>query len=307
MLILLYQQGGKIFKIGKMKKLIKFILVPLVVITVGFVVFFYKSNLEKTGEVGGVSSEKSENEGYSSLLVDVDGDGIKEKVEIVVDDEIEFGMNTTLNVYDQQNNLVAGFPSEISLLQPIEGSFRTYKLNSNEISESFSFDFTTGPHQSERMFFEVYEDRIIPVCFKERFMGPKDCLFYSAKSDEGLFVGDLDGDGYVELVEYADEYPTDGELTEEEEMAITQAFDEQGVTEFTSGAERIAKREKGGRGRIVVWAIYSYDGIYFEPQIEDDYEGHFLTLESSRPEVIRKSDLSIESLEYNEFVRIFWN
>lgn len=138
-------------------------------------------------------------------------------------------------------------------------------------------------------------------------MRPDDCLFYLANPG-GLVVDDLDGDGNLELVEVVDEYPKDGELSEEEETAIKQTFTEEGVDAFTEGARRIAIREKGGRGKPVAWAIFSYNGAsVFVPQEGDNFEKYFLLLKSKQPDLVRKTEISEESIDYNEFVRTFWN
>jgi len=79
------------------------------------------------------------------------------------------------------------------------------------------------------------------------------------------------------------------------------------------GMTRIAKREQGGRGNRVVWSIYHYNGEYFVPQIGSDYEKYYPLVTSyinryykDYPKVMKKSEMSKESLDYNEFMKSFW-
>ncbi len=69
----------------------------------------------------------------------------------------------------------------------------------------------------------------------------------------------------------------------------------------------VVKREKGGRGRAVVWAIYGYDGKSFVEQVDDNYDRYYNLIGDKIDNKMKKSDLSKESLEYNEFVKEFWN
>lgn len=278
------------------------LLVLVVLVVTGFGIYSYVAYRVKIGKVEVVEESFINPEGR---LADVDGNGSKEEIYLISADNGE--RMSAIFVNDFNGNKIASTPDWMGTFPKSNGSFKTYKLLPSENKDFFSLDFNAGPHQSERMFFEVFEGKVLPVCFREEPKGAKDCLFYAANIDGGIALKDLDGDGYVELVEYVDEYPTDGVLSEEEEKAITQSIDEQKISEFTEGARRIALREKGGRGKSVVWAIYSYDGVYFEPQSESNYERYFLLLKEKQPELIRKSELSEGSLEYNEFVRTFWN
>ena len=128
------------------------------------------------------------------------------------------------------------------------------------------------------MFFELRDELILPVCHKDEVSGPYDCLFYSGNTGY-LPLLDLDNDGYLELIETVDEYPSSGEL----------------------GA-----REKGGRGRMVVWAIYSFNGKRFVEQTGDNYEKFYTLIGGTIENRMMRSELSKDSLEYIQFAKDFW-
>jgi hypothetical protein len=155
------------------------------------------------------------------------------------------------------------------------------------------------------MFFELDGDLIFPVGHEDEITGPYDCLFYSGNTGY-LPLLDLDNDGYLELIETVDEYPSSGEISTEEENAINQAFDEQGVDDVAEDAEIIAKREKGEQDRTVVWAIYSFNGEKFVEQTGDNYEKYYDLVGNQIKNKMKKSELSNDSLEYIQLIKNFW-
>jgi len=278
-----------------MKKIIILGVVVILIISLGYLFLTQKTKDEKNEDKvlldSGQITKENEN------LLDLNGDGEKEYIVLgIPENESDFNLES-IKAFDKEDAEIASLPSEMIIKIPMFDSFRAYKLNENDPNGFFSLEFIAGPHQSETMFFGLREDKILPICFKEIPEGPYDCLFYSGNVGY-LPVKDLDGDGYVELIEVVDEYPSEGELSDEEEAAIDNAFEEEGVTEFTEGAEKIALREKGGRGRSVVWAIFSYDGKYFVPQDKDDYEKYYSLIGELIKDKMRKSELSKDSLEY---------
>jgi uncharacterized protein YxeA len=267
-------------------------IVVLLVITFGYLLFNRKSNEPISGE-------------ENKIYADLDGNGEKEYVALGMPEDEQENYLTSLVAYSKSGEEIASLPSDMTIKVPMSDSIKTHRLDKNNTTEVFSLEFIAGPHQSETMFFGLREDRILPICFKEIPEGPYDCLFYSGNVGY-LPVEDLDGDGFIELIEVVDEYPSEGELSEEEKFAIDKAFEEEGVTEFTEGAEKIALREKGGRGRSVVWAIFSYNGKYFVSQSEDNYEKYYLLIGDLVNNKMRKSELSNYSLEYIQLVKEFW-
>lgn len=255
------------------------------------VIFATSKSLEKKS-VEGVRVENTEYE------ADVDGDGTQEKVIL---EKSEERVNA---IYIEDNgNESAATPEGFTTPIPIESSFRVYNLETASPADNFSFDFIAGPHQIERMFFGVFDDIVSPLCLKEEVESPYDCLFYTTIAD-GIIVRDLDSDGFSEVIELTNEYPSEGELTDEEIAAISAAGES--LPEFAVGAERIAKRERGGEGRTVVWSIYVFNGVYFEKQEGEKYIQYFNLLKEDFPEVVAKEEISQDSINYTDFVRKFW-
>lgn len=280
------------------RKSVKVIAILLLLIFIG-VVYIYR-NINKDTRVG-----EEETTSEEDLSADLNGDREKERVVLEMPDDESINYLKSIKVYDKSGSEIASLPSEVTIKIPMTDSLKIYKLNENDPKEYFSLDFIAGPHQSETMFFEMRERLILPVCHKEDVEGPYDCLFYSGNTGY-LPIKDLDGDGLVELIETVDEYPSIGELSAEEKDAINQTFDEQEVDEFTEGAEIIAKREKGGRGRMVVWSIFSYNGKRFIEQTGFDYEKYYLLIGNFIDNKMKKPELSKDSLDYIEFTRNFW-
>ena len=174
------------------------------------------SQLSKS-QVAGVEEELLE------LGADLDGDGELEYLKVNSDKD-NFKVSSIV-AYDSEGETIGSTPERITFPKPAVDSFRVFRLDSQQNKDFFSFDFIVGPHQFERMFFELYEGSILPVFFTEEIEGADDCLFYMGGPDY-LLVEDLDRDGYVEVAEVVDEYPSEGELTKEEEETIEKEFGE---------------------------------------------------------------------------------
>lgn len=283
-----------------MKKLFLGIIV-LILIVSGYLLLSQEDSEPTLGAISPSPAAEENNKTY----VDLDGDNEEEYIILEMPEEENENYLTSLIAYSQSGEEIASLPSEIRIKVPMTGSVETHSLNTNDAKEYFSFDFVAGPHQSETMFFELNDDLILPVCHENEVTGPYDCLFYSGNTGY-LPLKDLDDDGYLELIETVDEYPSSGELTSEEENAIDQAFNEQEVGEFAEKAEIIAKREKGGRGKTVVWTIYSFNGKKFVKQTGDNYENYYDLIGDLIENKMKKSELSEDSLEYIQFVKDFW-
>jgi hypothetical protein len=259
------------------------------------------TNLEKDGS------------SYEEKRADLDGDGKEEilrlsygKSENSLSDEV------SLAAFDQKGEEIARLPKNMPIPKPIENSANVFVLD-KEGRQIVSYDFVVGPHSSYTMFFGLQDLKtggkgILPICFVLDPKSALDCMFWSGEAGSLLF-SDFDGDGYLDVSEMVDEYPRDGVLAKEEEDAIKEVF---GEGSKGASALRIAKREKGGRGKRVVWGIYSYNGSYFEPKIKD-YEKYYPLVRAyiknnykDYPPIIKKSEISKDSLEYNEFMRNFW-
>jgi len=276
----------------------------LISISIGLLVVRRNKQSDSSEQVS--SLESSQSRKGDRVYADLDGDGEKEYLVIELPSEDESSnFIKSMVAYDSEGNeigrMLPGFP----VIKPISNSARVQKLELTGKKEVISLDFTAGPHQTETMFFELYKKYLLPICTGEKIDSPFDCLFYSGNAN-GFVLSDLDGDGLVELLEITDEYPRDGQLTEEENKAINSVAKEQEVSDFTKNMRRIVIREKGGRGRTVVWNIYSYNGKYFELQTGADYRKYYMLIGDLVKNKMSKLELSDDSLDYLEFIRGFW-
>ena len=234
--------------------------------------------------------------------VDSNGNGEKETVIFVTNEET--GGLAQISVVNTKGDIVASTPEGIGFPPPLLEAFQTYKFAEKSDIEFFSVDFIEGPHQARTMFFGVLNEQVYPICKTVEPQEVFDCLFY--KAGEGyVVVEDLDGDAFVEVVEYVDEYPEKGELTQEEITAVEEGFGDKGEDTKNAIVE-ITQREKGGKGRKVVWGIYSFDGQTLVPQEGDDFFNMYFELLTKDGELIAKEDLSEELLKYQEMVQVFW-
>lgn len=241
------------------------------------------------------------------IRIDLNGDANQEFLIIDPGDQTQPNDHIkSMIAYDSVGNVIASKPDEITVPQLMFGSAKIYRLKETDRKEAVSFEFPAGPHQSQVMFFALNKDKILPVCLKEKVTGPFDCLFFIGNVGY-LPVMDLDQDGLAEVIETTDEYPSEGKLNQEEQAAITEVAGESETNEFTQAMEQIAKREKGGRGRMVVWAIFSYNGKFFKEQSGKDYDRLYNLIGSQIKNKMKKSELSRDSLEYLNLVRKLWN
>ena len=281
-----------------MKKIL-LIIIAFVIVVLGFVFFNQKNKIPSPLTNVPTGTEKNK------FFIDLNGDGTKEYVTYGIPDNEEENYLKFIKTFDKSDKEIASLPSEMDIKVPMSESIQNHKLDTKSSKEYFSFDFIAGPHQSETMFFELRDNLILPVCHKEDVIGPYDCLFYSGNTGY-LPLIDLDKDVLIELIETVDEYPISGEISNEEESAINQAFDDPEGKEFAEGAEVIAQREKGGRGRMVVWAIYSFNGKKFVEKTNTDYEKYYALIGNTIENKMKKSELSKGSLEYIQLVKDFW-
>lgn len=241
------------------------------------------------------------------IRIDLNGDANQEFLIIDPGDQTQPNDHIkSMIAYDSAGNVIARKPDEITIPQLMFDSAKIYRLKETDRKEAVSFEFPAGPHQSQVMFFALNKDKILPVCLKEKVTGPFDCLFFIGNVGY-LPVMDLDQDGLAEVIETTDEYPSEGKLNQEEQAAITEVSGESEADEFTQAMEQIAKREKGGPGRTVVWAIFSYNGKFFKEQSGKDYDRLYNLIGSQIKNKMKKSELSRDSLEYLNLVRKLWN
>jgi hypothetical protein len=254
---------------------------------------------------------------HEDKKVDLNGDGKEETLRLsYAQSETSQFPDVSLVAYDEKGNEIGRLPDSMPIEQPLSGSAKAYVGMKKDGKQLISYEFIAGPHSSHTMFFGLFGlktggEGILPVCPTLDVKSAYDCLFWSGEVGS-LVVADFDNDGYLEVAEMVDEYPKDGSINTDVEKAIDETFKDSGqnaINEMT----RIAKREQGGRGNRVVWGIYRYDGKYFAPQLGVNYEKYYplVTAYLKRfykdyPTIMKKGDMSKDSLDYNEFMRSFW-
>lgn len=247
---------------------------------------------------------------FEDVKVDLNGDGKQGTLRLTLSSTDEKSPSVvSLVAYDENGKEIGRLSDSMPIKTPMSESGKVYTPIKKDKNQFVSFDFSVGPHSSETMFFGLFKLKtdgmgVLPVCLTDNVYGPSDCLFLSGEVGE-LIVKDLDNDGTLEVAETVDEYPKDGPITADTEKMINEQFKNMSQ-DVANGMIRIAKREQGGRGSKVIWGIYRYNGEYFEEQLAQNYDKYFSLLIKIQQDLIRKSDLSKDSLEYNEFVRKFW-
>jgi len=248
--------------------------------------------------------------------IDLDGDGQQDVLRLSTGYSETDNPIVTLVAYDKNNKEIGRLPDDFPIMEPMSETARVYTPIKKDKKQFVSFEFMAGPHSSETMFFGLFKLKdgsigILPVCLTEDVEGATDCLFWSGEVGE-LVVDDFDKDGILEVVEMVDEYPKDGPITEEIKNAVDKTFDDLGQ-KASDGALRVLKREQGGRGNRVIWGIYSYNDSYFEKQSGADYDKYYAfvkdyikNLYPKYPTLMKVTDMSKESLDYNNFMRNYW-
>jgi len=260
---------------------------------------------KKSAEKDIVDSNKEE--ALSILELDIDGDGVKEIAKII---PLENKL-VTINLHDENDVLVASLPQRLAL--PESTSYSVVKLNEKASKEFIRWDVTAGPHQIETVFLTSLGNELTPVYSLDTEKKVIYTPFYNSRGD--LIVSDINRDGYVEVIEFTDEYPLDSPRLEDEDIKqkTLESFGESGEDAFT-----IISRENNGlgRGRKVIWAIYSFfdngDAPVFMKLLNEEYSvfadvlveaGNSVESDS----IIKYTDLKQESIDFNIFVRKFWS
>ena len=262
-------------------------------------------NHDYTRELAALNATPTPMKTNNDIIVyaDLFGNGVKDKMVAI---ESSQSAIKEMAAATPDGKLIGVLPSDITIPFPDKDSVKVIKLNSDNKNEFVSMEAAVGPHQGLVFVFGLMDDgRILPVCKTQDPKGLLDCTFWSG--EVGLIqFADLDGDKNLEVVEYTDEYPADGVLNTEELNAINNAaYDKT----YQASLLRIAKREKGGRGRKVVWAIYKYNNGIFNEMTSTNYDKFYKLAVASnyiQSPPIKKSQLSKDSLSYNEFVYKAW-
>lgn len=248
--------------------------------------------------------------------IDLNGDGQQEVLRLTTKYIDEENTEVGLIAYDKNNKEIGRLPDDLPIMEPMSETAKVYTPIKNDKKQFVSYEFIVGPHSSQTMFFGLFDLKndkvgILPVCLTEDVQGATDCLFWSGQVGE-LVADDFDKDGILEVVEIVDEYPKDGPLTEDINNAVDKAFNDLGQ-KASDGALRVLKREQGGRGNRVIWGIYKYNDSYFEKQLDKNYDKYYVLVKDyitnlypNYPTIMKKSEMSKDSLEYNEFMKNYW-
>lgn len=238
----------------------------------------------------------------NKIMGDFNNDGKLERAIVYIAGEDESTSQNYIAFFDEKGKEIFRSPEWMTFPNPVEEEIEALKLKTSKNKSFLKLEFLVGPHQTEIMFIGIDEEHgVTPICKNPIEKVPEDCLFYSTHIG-GIQIGDLDDDDFIEVVEYVDDYSDIGQISKEEETAI-----EEGFGEAAEEAKQIVLREQGGRGKGVVWGIYRFDGgRKFNPLSGKDFLGIFNSLAKEQPDLMKKSEMTKESIEYIESTRKFW-
>ena len=302
----------------------KKLLFPVLFLSIIAVIFAFITISKRKNDISATPVENNSKINEDSIMVDFNGDGIKEVLNVI---EKETGM-VNMELFDLEGNKIAGLLDGLYLYNTT--LFKIVKLNENSSKEYLQWDMVTGPHQIQTVFLTVIGDLIQPIYSMDFEKKTMYFPFYNSRGS--LIVSDANYDGLVEIIENVDEYPVNAPRLENPEIEniVREAASNHNLSEdATKGLVEIMTRENygKGRGKKAIMAIHSFvdeEIPYFRRLPPDEYEviaGKLVfaseevaeeikndkTYEGLTTEImIRYSDLEQDSKDFNEFVRNFW-
>jgi len=301
-------------------KIIK-LLILLVIFILG--IFIYKHIDSKSG----VTKENEGSIEKPMISVDLLGTGVAQQTYISYSDN-----EILIQVKDGDELVAEGELEKGKFREPRELS--GVQLSTSDSKEYLHWVQTAGPHQFESFFFTVDNGKIVNLLGadleNELWYAP----FWTSRGND-ILIKDIDEDGLKEVVEFVDEYPPEApRLIDDEIKQITK-------NEFDDDVEddmwEIVSRENSGKGRgfRAVWNIYSFvdaEKPYFRKLNNEELEDVTRILlitspaylgkstfsmnieeglftpdpETDLSDTISRSQLTDNSIEFNEFVRDFW-
>jgi len=302
----------------------KKLLFPVLFLSIIAVIFAFITISKRKNDISATPVENNSKINEDSIMVDFNGDGIKEVLNVI---EKETGM-VNMELFDLEGNKIAGLLDGLYLYNTT--LFKIVKLNENSPKEYLQWDMATGPHQIQTVFLTVIGDLIQPIYSMDFEKKTMYFPFYNSRGS--LIVSDANYDGLVEIIENVDEYPVNAPRLEDPEIEniVREAASNHNLSEdATKGLVEIMTRENygKGRGKKAIMAIHSFvdeEIPYFRRLPPDEYEviaGKLVfaseevaeeikndkTYEGLTTEImIRYSDLEQDSKDFNEFVRNFW-
>lgn len=299
--------------------------IKLLILLIRFIsgIFIYK-------QIDSRSAVTKKNEGSienPKISIDMLGTGVAQKAYISYSD------NEILIQVKDGDELVAKEELE-------KGKFKEpivlsgVKLSTSDPKEYLHWVQTAGPHQFESFFFTVDNGKVVNLLGADLESELWYAPFWTSRGSD-ILIKDIDEDGFKEVVEFVDEYPPEApRLIDDEIKQITK-------NEFDDDVEddmwEIISRENSGEGRgfRAVWNIYSFvdaEKPYFRKLNNEELEDMTRILLKASPaylgdstfsmnteeglftpdpetdlsDTISRSQLTDNSIEFNEFVRDFW-
>ena len=296
----------------KNKKLVAFVLTVIALAVTGLVLisdqYFHKSP---------DSSPSQEIDAIVKLSADMLGTGMPQEL------HIQQGEDGVLFSLYAEDKLVTQRVYDDGTIRAAD-DYSLVKFDANSPTDYLVWKQIAGPHQYELYVLMVYQDNFFTIpsgdFTKKVWYEP----FWNNRDD--FFINDLEGDGLLEIFEYTDEYPPDApRLSNPElEQITSDAFAKYNIEEATDSMIEILRRENNGegRGRKVLWAIHSFEpgdpplfrkltGKEFADQADRLLGAYSMVRDNVSPEqglqeIISKDRLTQDSIEFNQFVRLFW-
>lgn len=236
------------------------------------------------------------------ITLDINGDGLPERVvnptmNAKRGEELAFNYLVVLNY---KNEEVGRTPEWFDL--PFYSKYMgSYKLKDFADKDYLAMVVRAGAYQTETIFLELVGSELLPVCKVEQQEEVNDCLFYSTR--DSLVVEDMNNDSFMEVIEIVDEYPAveTKKIDNKTKQTIREVFGEK-----ADEALMVARQEQQGWGSPVVWGIYAFNGKYFEPLLNEDYDRYFDLMFEVNTDLLKKSEMKNEAAEQTQSTRDFW-
>jgi hypothetical protein len=296
--------------------------VVIVLIALFFTASWYTLTKNQSGTQQNITNENITKSEITADEIEVDllGSGTSQLVLISQTED-----KVTLEVREE-NAVLTTKEFSNGYLRP-SSRYSVVQLNLNSSKEYIRWDQTAGPHQTETFFITLHESQLFTIPSadfdKEVWYQP----FWTSR--DTLAMGDLDGDGLVEIFEFVDELPPDAPRLEDGQIKeiTTAAFAEKGMPDnFAEDAWLIISRENEGigRGRKVIWSIHTV--VDSQPpfirkltqeefenstnRLMDSYYAFMKELPEDEAELasklVSRTELTKDSTDFNDFVRAFW-
>lgn len=290
-----------------------FLLVGLAFI--GFIIYskFYNSDDNSLVETIKTTQEVIE--------ADLLGKGTKQQIQIISgENTIEF------KIKSDGKDVVSKIFTDGSITP--NATCSAVQLDLNNPKDYLRCDQVVGPHQVETNLLTIHQGNLYTIPsgdFKKKVWYEP---FWTTR--DNLVIGDVNNDGFAEIIEFVSEYPANTPRANEPEIEeiSRREFKKQGLSqEIADNSILIANRENYGigMGRKVIWGIHTFTDNktpLIRRLIGDEYDqiastiigaNHVVVEEFMKnennprlTEIIKVTDLNQESIDFNNFVRNFF-